>query len=290
MSGERVGVGLPGNDLPQDPHAGDAGDVRDDVVQLQIHLHQRLLHVLHVRRRVLDQPLAMPQVGTERDDLGSEPEAGAEQPVRVELLNPLRVVDVRLAARDVFRVARVDDHDLEPSRFEDLEQRDPVDPGRLHRDRRYSETDEPVGQRGQICGEAPERAHGLGIKLRRHGNDVKRRPDVDAGRATVERRQRRHLLRALLSLACHDRLRDRRLGSRSAHRITFLNGIARGRHQSQVRCAPWTMFFNGDEPPKSRRPLLPSRRPRSAARASRPTGWAPHHDCFLVSRAPSLAA
>ncbi len=206
--------------------------------------------------------------------LCSGPEARTEQPVRVELLDPLRVVDVRLAARHVLRVARVDEHDLEPTRLEDLKQRDPVDPGRLHRDRRNSETDKPVGQRGQICGEAPERAHGLGIKLRRHGNDVKRRPDVDAGRATVERRQRRRLLRALLSVARHDCLRGERLGSRSAHRITFLNGIARGRHQSQVRCAPWTMFFNGDGPPKSRRPLLPSRPPRSAARASRPTGRA----------------
>jgi hypothetical protein len=38
MSGERVGIRLAGDDLPQDLHAGDAGDVRDHVVQLQIHL------------------------------------------------------------------------------------------------------------------------------------------------------------------------------------------------------------------------------------------------------------
>jgi hypothetical protein len=27
--------------------------------------------------------------------------------------------------------------------------------------------------------------------------------------------------------------------------IIFLNGITQGRHQSQVRIHPWTMFFNG---------------------------------------------
>jgi hypothetical protein len=27
--------------------------------------------------------------------------------------------------------------------------------------------------------------------------------------------------------------------------IIFLNGITQGRHQSQIRIHPWTMFFNG---------------------------------------------
>jgi hypothetical protein len=27
--------------------------------------------------------------------------------------------------------------------------------------------------------------------------------------------------------------------------IIFLNGITQGRHQSQVRINPWTIFFNG---------------------------------------------
>jgi hypothetical protein len=142
------------DDLAQDLHARHAGDVRDDVVQLQIHLHQGLLHVLDVRGRVLEQSLAMPHVGAERNDLCPGAKAGTEQPVRVELLDPLRVVDVGLAARHVLRVARVDEHDLEPTRLEDLEQRDPVDTGRLHRDRVDAETDKPVGERDQIRGEA----------------------------------------------------------------------------------------------------------------------------------------
>jgi hypothetical protein len=39
-------VALASQDGPDDAHAGRAGDVGHDVVQLQVHLHQRLLHVL----------------------------------------------------------------------------------------------------------------------------------------------------------------------------------------------------------------------------------------------------
>ncbi len=41
--------------------------------------------------------------------------------------------------------------------------------------------------------------------------------------------------------------------------INFLTGIARERHHYRVRYSPWTTFFNGVSPPKSRRPL-PSER------------------------------
>jgi hypothetical protein len=34
-------------------------------------------------------------------------------------------------------------------------------------------------------------------------------------------------------------------GRRGRSIIMFLNGIARGRHQWQVRTIPWTTFFNG---------------------------------------------
>jgi len=38
------------------------GDVRDHVVQLHVHLHERLLHVLNVRGGIVDQAFAMAQV------------------------------------------------------------------------------------------------------------------------------------------------------------------------------------------------------------------------------------
>jgi len=53
-------VALTRQDGADDAHAGGASDVGDDVVQLQVHLHQRLLHVLDMGGRVVKQafPLA----------------------------------------------------------------------------------------------------------------------------------------------------------------------------------------------------------------------------------------
>ena len=53
MRGQDIWIALAGHDRPDDGHAGDAGDVGYHVMQLQVHLHQRLLHVLNVRRRVI---------------------------------------------------------------------------------------------------------------------------------------------------------------------------------------------------------------------------------------------
>ncbi len=48
MLGEHDGIALAGDDGSDDLHSGRAGDVGDDVMELNIHLHERLLHVLNV--------------------------------------------------------------------------------------------------------------------------------------------------------------------------------------------------------------------------------------------------
>jgi len=53
MSDQNGGIAFAPHDCPNDRHAGDAGNVGDDMMQLQVHLRQRLLHVLNVRRRVI---------------------------------------------------------------------------------------------------------------------------------------------------------------------------------------------------------------------------------------------
>jgi hypothetical protein len=105
---------------------GDSRDIRDDVVQLHVHLHERLLHVLNVRGRIVDQPLTMAQVRAQPHDAVARTETPAQQPVLMELLQPLRIVHVRLPPGDVLDVARVDQQHLEPARFENLKDRNPV--------------------------------------------------------------------------------------------------------------------------------------------------------------------
>ena len=45
---QHLRVALAGKDRADDPQAGRAGDVGDDVVELKIHLGQCLLHMLDV--------------------------------------------------------------------------------------------------------------------------------------------------------------------------------------------------------------------------------------------------
>jgi hypothetical protein len=55
---QHLGVALAGKNRADDPQAGRASDVGADVVELEIHLCQRLLHMLDMRGRVLRQTLA----------------------------------------------------------------------------------------------------------------------------------------------------------------------------------------------------------------------------------------
>ena len=66
---QHVRIALAGHDRPDDAHAGRARDVRDDVMELQVHLRQRLLHVLDVGGGIVQQPLALAQIGAQGRDL-----------------------------------------------------------------------------------------------------------------------------------------------------------------------------------------------------------------------------
>ena len=63
MGGQDIGITLARHDRPDDVHASHAGDIGYDMMQLEVHLHQRLLHVLNMRRRVVQQTLPLPEVG-----------------------------------------------------------------------------------------------------------------------------------------------------------------------------------------------------------------------------------
>ena len=91
----------------------------------------------------------------------------------MELLNPLGVVDIRFTSGHILRVTRVYEHDVKATRLENLEQRDPVDTRRLHRDGRNAETTEPIRERVQIRREALERTNRFRIKLLGYRHNVK---------------------------------------------------------------------------------------------------------------------
>jgi hypothetical protein len=57
--GQHRRIALAGKDSVDDSQAGQTGDVTNHMVQLQIHLVERFLHVLNVRRCHLDKVVAV---------------------------------------------------------------------------------------------------------------------------------------------------------------------------------------------------------------------------------------
>ncbi len=90
IGGQHRRVTLPGYDRADDGHAGRTGDVGHHVMKLQVHLHQRLLHVLDVRGGIVQQSLALAQIGPHGCNLAFQPEAGSEQAVFMQPLQPSR--------------------------------------------------------------------------------------------------------------------------------------------------------------------------------------------------------
>ena len=153
-------------------------------------------------------------------------ETASQQAMLMQLLEPLGVVDVGLATRDILDVARVDEKHLESARFEDLEDRNPVHARRFHGDGRDAGLCEPVGESMEIAREAPERADGFLRPIGRHGDDVERCTDVESRSSCVDGREGSSALCPALRSrhrappGCWVREEGRRKS------ITFLNGIA----------------------------------------------------------------
>lgn len=101
-------------------------------MQLQVHLHQRLLQVLDVRGSVFCQTFALAHERTQGGDLRFRAETATEQAVGVQLAQPSRVVHIGFAAWHVLGVAGIHEDDLEAMRLQDLEGWYPVNAGRFH--------------------------------------------------------------------------------------------------------------------------------------------------------------
>jgi len=104
----------------------------------------------------------------------------------VQLLEPLAVEDVGLASGNSPDVPGIDQQHFDPAFFEDLVERDPVDPGRLHGHRLDPTRLEPVGQREELVREALELAHRLLVPIVGHRDPVALASDVDAGGVEVD--------------------------------------------------------------------------------------------------------
>ena len=190
QTGQRHRIAFPREDRFEDGQARDAGEVADDVLELDVHLRERLVQMVHALGRALHQALAVAQDGTHRADFIGRTKARAQEPDRVEILQPLAILHIGLAAGQVFAMARIDEHHFQSGGFEDLEERDPINAGRFQRDGIDATRLEPVAHGEQVLGEGLEAAHRTRVGAGRHRDVDFPRADVDAGGVRMERGER----------------------------------------------------------------------------------------------------
>lgn len=82
--------------------------------------------MLDVRCGIVEMAFAKAQVGVQATNLARGPEAGAQQAAREQLLWPLRVIDVTLAARHRVRFPRIRRDNLDPEVLKHFVDRSPV--------------------------------------------------------------------------------------------------------------------------------------------------------------------
>ena len=69
MCGQHLWIALTGEDGTNDLHSGHAGQIADDVMELDIHLVQGLLHMLNMSTGITGQVVTLAHVRAQHADL-----------------------------------------------------------------------------------------------------------------------------------------------------------------------------------------------------------------------------
>ena len=128
QAGELGGFAFPQEDGIDNGQSADSGNVADDIVQLQVHLSEGLLHEQHLARGALELSVAMAQDAAKRTNGFRRPERTPQQSHTVEVLQPLAILDVGFATRHPFDMAGIDQTNFQTPALQDLKKGDPVNP------------------------------------------------------------------------------------------------------------------------------------------------------------------
>jgi hypothetical protein len=133
-----LGIALTADDRSHDRLSGHPAQITNDVCQLQVHLRECFLHSLDAGRcsRHVFGPL--PPVGAKNPNLRGWLERVIQQPVGVQLQQPLTLLHVALAPWKILGVPCIDEVDLKAMFFQNFVERNPIDSGRPHGHRLYS--------------------------------------------------------------------------------------------------------------------------------------------------------
>jgi hypothetical protein len=110
--------------------------------------------VLLMRRSVADKLVTLSNVGSEFGDDVIGAEAGPDQSVAMELLEPLGIADISLSTRNIFGVPRIYEKDLNPCVNQYLVQWNPINTSGFHGNGVDANCQKPLSECDQIASEA----------------------------------------------------------------------------------------------------------------------------------------
>ncbi|MGU3286224.1 hypothetical protein ACLBW9_21140 [Methylobacterium mesophilicum] len=85
------------------------------MLKLEVHLNQRLLHVLNRRGGIVKRALLLTHVSSQLGDLHLGSKIDTQQAVRVKQLQPLGIADIDLTNSYVLGIATIVHEDHEPT-------------------------------------------------------------------------------------------------------------------------------------------------------------------------------
>lgn len=163
-------------------HAGDPGTITHHVVQVEMHVIQRLVPVLNMLDGPLDQIVARAEETAEPAQVLRRTKRRRQPAIRMQLLEPPTIQAIRFrAARDMLDVTSIDQGDRKPAGLEHLKERDPVHPGGFHGDCSDTTGRSPVRQTMQVTGKGAQCLDRLGIAIGGYTDPMLFSPHIDAG-------------------------------------------------------------------------------------------------------------
>ena len=190
--GQHDRISLARNDGAEDLQAGHAGDVAEDLGQLEVHEFERLLHALDVLTGEPDVAGALPDQVAQglRGLVGLK--HGRQQAVAVQSLNPLAIAAVGLGPPLNLACEGGRRRDDVEARFEQGQEQDvAVGAGGFEGDVGDAVLSQPGDEQPQAGGVGGELAHGRVAAVGVDADPVRGVADVDAGRLGMAHGQRR---------------------------------------------------------------------------------------------------
>ncbi len=170
--GQCVRIAFSGHDGADDRLAGQAHDVGEHLGELNVHLHQRLLHPLYPTGLLGEQHLALTGHRAHDTHVTFWAPSGTQESQAHQLLQPLAILYVALTARNVLHLTRVHQPNLQATLFEYLIHRDPIDASGLEGHRVDTTGEQPVGHGVQVVGHRTELAYRVFRRIPWHRHPV----------------------------------------------------------------------------------------------------------------------